>query len=37
VRANNTIVALNAGGAVTVYDGASGSVDYVVDVNGYFL
>jgi lysyl endopeptidase len=37
VRANNAIVALNANGAVTVYDGAAGSVDYVVDVNGYFL
>ena len=36
VRANNTIVALNATGGVTVYCGATGPVDYVVDVNGYF-
>jgi len=30
-------VALNATGGVTSYCGASGSVDYVVDVVGYFL
>jgi len=37
VRSNNTIVALNATGGVTAYCGAAGSVDYVVDVVGYFL
>jgi cold shock CspA family protein len=38
VRANNGIVGLSSNGAMTVYCGlvSSGTVDYVVDVNGYF-
>jgi hypothetical protein len=36
VRANNAILSLNAYGGVTVYGGLSGTVDYIIDVNGYF-
>jgi Divergent InlB B-repeat domain len=37
VRANNTVMSLNLYGGLTVYCGMpSGSVDYIIDVNGYF-
>jgi hypothetical protein len=37
VRANNAIVSLNPEGGLAVYCGmTSGSVDYIIDVNGYF-
>jgi hypothetical protein len=37
VRSNNAIVGLNALGGMTVFAGmGSGTMDYVVDVNGYF-
>jgi uncharacterized protein (DUF1800 family) len=37
VRANNTILAVGAAGGASVYAGlTSGTVDLVVDVNGYF-
>lgn len=36
-RANNAIVALGTGGALSVTDGqASGTVHFILDVNGYF-
>lgn len=39
VRANNAIVGLNSYGALTVYCAGTSSlaVDYIVDVNGYFV
>jgi hypothetical protein len=37
VRGNNLLTGLNASGGVTVFCGSSGSLDYIVDVNGYFL
>jgi len=37
IRANNAILALGTGGAVSVFGGqGSGTVHFVVDVNGYF-
>jgi len=37
VRANSALLALgNGSGAVRVANGASGTVDLIVDVNGYF-
>ena len=35
-RANNAVVSLRGGGAVGVANVSSGTVDVVVDVNGYF-
>jgi hypothetical protein len=36
VRANNSILPLSAAGELGVSNGAAGTVDLVVDVNGYF-
>jgi hypothetical protein len=37
VRANNAVVSLNPYGGLTVFCGMpSGTVDYIIDVNGYF-
>jgi hypothetical protein len=36
VRANNGILPLSAAGALGVSNGATGAVDLVIDVNGYF-
>jgi len=35
-RANNSVLALSQDGELAVYNGAPGSVDLILDVNGYF-
>lgn len=36
IRANNGIVPLAGNGTVTIYNGATGSTHFILDVNGYF-
>jgi hypothetical protein len=36
IRANNAVIALSADGEVTVANGASSPLDFIIDVNGFF-
>jgi hypothetical protein len=35
-RANNALISVGPGGAISVFCGSSGSVHLILDVNGYF-
>jgi hypothetical protein len=35
-RANNAVLPLSAGGAVSIFNGAAGSANFLLDVTGYF-
>jgi hypothetical protein len=35
-RANNAVIPLSAGGAVSIFNGAAGSANFLLDVTGYF-
>ena len=38
IRANNAIVPLGTGGAISIFCGqSSGTTDVIIDVNGYFI